>query len=143
MKNFLSKIKHLKYVALLISVFISASIAYLMVWSDSLRLITWMGWILGVGVIGLLHLHIKAFFHTEVDDLGFYYSRLYGMFFSFILTSLVFIIILSFNSKTISNFIGFIFLFFVICSGLYNFFLDNFEDQRRKHLLGKNMIEKE
>lgn len=141
-KNFLLRTRDLKFISLLLSLIFSICFASILILSDSLNLTTWLGWLLGIGVVGIMHLHIKSFFSVEVSDLGFYYSRLYGMYFAFICTSLVFIIILSFNTKNLSSLSGFIMLCVVFCSGFFNFLRDNFADQQRKHLLAKDLIEK-
>lgn len=141
-KKFLLRTKDLKFLSLILSLFFSICFTSILILSDSLKLTNWLGWLLGIGVVGIMHLHIKSFFTVEVSDLGFYYSRLYGMYFAFICTSLVFLIILSFNTKTLSLLSAFIMLCMVFCSGFYNFFRDNFADQQRKHLLAKDLIDK-
>ena len=96
----------------------------------------------GLGALGILLLHVKSFFSTDVAELGFYYTRLYGLCFGFTCTSMVFLIILSFGEKSISTTSLFILMIAVFGIGFFNFFRDNYSDMAKKHLLAKELIEK-
>ena len=116
--------------------------AYLALWSDLLSVTGWLSWIFGLGALGILLLHVKSFFSTDVAELGFYSTRLYGLCFGFTCTSMVFLIILSFGEKSISTTSLFILMIAVFGIGFFNFFRDNYSDMAKKHLLAKELIEK-
>lgn len=142
MKRFLLKIKDLKLLCLLISIIGAMAVTYVLFWSNFLVVSSWLSWSLGVGVLGVLLLHVKSFFSSDVSDLGFYYSRLYGLFFSFTYTSLIFLLILAFAGTRVSITSIFVLLVVVFSTGFYNFLRNNYEDMARKHLLAKDLIEK-
>lgn len=142
MEKFLVKIKDLKVLCFLIAVVVAIPVAYLALWSDLLGVTGWLSWIFGFGVLGILLLHVKSFFSTDVRELGFYYTRLYGMFFGFTCTSIVFLIILSFGGKSISTTSLFILMIAVFGIGFFNFLRNNYADMASKHLLAKELIEK-
>lgn len=102
----------------------------------------WLSWVFGVGVCGVLLLHIKSFFASDTNELGFYYSRLYGMFFTFTYTSFIFLVILGFGGIGINPTSLFSLLIAVLALGFYNFLCDNYADMAIKHLLGKSLIER-
>ncbi|MPN19541.1 hypothetical protein SDC9_166912 [bioreactor metagenome] len=142
MKNFLLRIKDVKVLCFLISIVLAILAAYLALWSDLLSVTGWLSWIFGLGALGILLLHVKSFFSTDVAELGFYYTRLYGLCFGFTCTSMVFLIILSFGEKSISTTSLFILMIAVFGIGFFNFFRDNYSDMAKKHLLAKELIEK-
>lgn len=142
MKNFLLKIKDVKVFCFLISIVLAIPTAYLAFWSDLFSVKVWLSWIFGLGVLGILLLHVKSFFSTDVADLGFYYTRLYGLCFGLTCTSMVFLIILSFGEKSISATSLLILMIAVFGIGFFNFFRDNYSDMAKKHLLAKELIEK-
>ena len=142
MKRFLLKIKDLKLLCLLISIIGAMAVTYVLFWSNFLVVSSWLSWSLGVGVLGVLLLHVKSFFSSDVSDLGFYYSRLYGLFFSFTYTSLIFLLILAFAGTRVSITSIFVLLVVVFSTGFYNFLRNNYEDMARNHFLVKDLIEK-
>jgi hypothetical protein len=142
MEGFILKIKDLKLFCLLVSCIAAMIVAYVLFWSNFLAYSSWLSWSFGVGVIGVLLLHVKSFFSSDVSDLGFYYSRLYGLFFSLTYTSIVFLLILSFAGSRVSKASIFVLLTVVFTTGFYNFLRNNYEDMARKHLLAKDLIEK-
>lgn len=142
MKSFFLKIKDLKLLSLLISIIAAMMVAYVLFWSNFLAISSWLSWSFGVGVLGVLLLHVKSFFSSDVSDLGFYYSRLYGLFFSLTYTSIIFLLILSFAGSRVSITSIFILLVVVFTTGFYNFLRNNYEEMARKHLLAKDLIEK-
>lgn len=142
MKKFFLKIKDLKILCFFISIIASITVSYLALQADLLGVTGWLSWIFGFGVLGVLLLHLKSFFSTDVEELGFYYTRLYGMFFGFTCTSIVFLIILSVGGKSISSTSLFVLMIAVFGIGFFNFLRDNYSDMARKHLLAKDLIEK-
>lgn len=142
MKSFLLRIKDVKILCFLISIVLAIVAAYLALWSDLLSVMGWLSWVFGSGVLGILLLHVKSFFSTDVAELGFYYTRLYGMCFGFTCTSIVFLIILSLGEKSISTTSLFILMIAVFGIGFFNFLRDNYSDMAKKHLLAKELIEK-
>lgn len=142
MKKFFLKIKDLKVLCLFISIIASIAVSYLALQADLLSVTGWLSWIFGLGVLGILLLHLKSFFSTDVTELGFYYTRLYGMCFGLTCTSIVFLIILSVGGKSISGTSLFILMIAVFGIGFFNFLRDNYSDMAKKHLLAKDLIEK-
>ncbi|WP_411688738.1 hypothetical protein [Acinetobacter indicus] len=142
MKTFFLKIKDLKLLSFLIAIVVALPISYLIVSSEVLLVKGWLSWTLGVGVVGVLLLHIQSFFATDIGELGFYYSRLYGMFFSFAYTSLIFLVILAIGGGAINPTAPYSLMVTVLAIGFYNFLRDNYADMAIKHLLGKNLLEK-
>ena len=142
MKSFLLRIKDVKFLCFLISIVLAILAAYLALWSELLSVTGWLSWIFGLGALGILLLHVKSFFSTDVAELGFYYTRLYGLCFGLTCTSMVFLIILSFGEKSISTTSLFILMIAVFGIGFFNFFRDNYSDMAKKHLLAKELIEK-
>lgn len=121
---------------------IALPVSFILVSSELLIVKNWLYLLLGVGVVGVLSLHVKSFFATEIDDLGFYYSRLYGMFFSFCYTSLIFIVILALGGTGINPSTINMLLVVVLGFGFYNFLCDNYFDMTYRHLLAKELVEK-
>ena len=142
LKTFLLRIKDLKILNFLIAIIVALPVSYLMIWADLMLVKFWISWIFGMGVLGILLLHVKSFFASDVNDLGFYYSRLYGMFFGFISTGAVFLVILGLGGKAINPSPLYILLVAVLAVGFFNFLRDNYADMAVQHLLAKNLLEK-
>lgn len=140
MKDLLFKIKNLKLLSFLVSLALSILISYILISSELLSISGWLSWTLGIGVLGVLLLHAKSFFSSDVKDLGFYYSRLYGLFFSFSYTSLIFLVLLKIGDVKITSTSLFVLLIVVFCIGIYNFLRNNYEDLALNHLLAKNLM---
>lgn len=142
MNKVLLKISDIKLLCFFISLFTAILTAYLLIWSGLLSVSGWLYWVLGLSSLGIILLHVKSFFSIDTSELGFYYTRLYGMCFGCGCTSLVFLIILSFSKNSISQTSLFILILSVIGIGFYNFLRDNYSDMAKKHLLAKELIEK-
>lgn len=142
LKTFLLKIKDLKILNFLIAIIVALPVSYLMIWVDLMPVKHWLSWIFGMGVLGILLLHVRSFFTSDVNDLGFYYSRLYGMFFGFICTGAIFLVILGLGGKAVNPSSLYMLLVTVLALGFFNFLRDNYADMAVQHLLAKNLLEK-
>lgn len=140
LKDLLFKIKNFKLISFLVSLILSISISYMLISSELLSVSGWLSWTLGIGVLGVLLLHAKSFFSSDVSDLGFYYSRLYGLFFSFSYTSLIFLVLMKIGDIKVTATSLFVLLIVVFCIGIYNFLRNNYEDLALNHLLAKNLM---
>ena len=133
--------KELKVLSLLVAVVIAIIFSYLLIASDLLRIGGWLSWTLGCGVVGVLYLHGKSFFMSVSDDLGKFYSRMYGFYFGLIYTSFVFLIFVSILGQEKSQTTNFIFLITVYATAIFNFLRDNYADLVNKHFIAKNLME--
>lgn len=135
--NYLSQ--HKKLTAL-IAIAIGASLGISLAIADVMNIRGILGWTAGLGGVIVLMLHAKSFFST--DDLGPYYSRIYGLGFGLIYTSLVFYLFtfyagqqnLFFNKVAFSS---------MLSIALYNFLVNNYAGIEKQHLIAKTMLDKQ
>lgn len=142
LKKILLKIGNSKILIYIIPLVLGVLSSYALLWTELLTINGWLYWLFGLSCLCVLLLHVKSFFATDIEQLGFYYSRLYGMFFGIVCTSLIFLIVLYFSKTAVSPKSLVVMLTFVFGSGYFNFLRNNYSDLAVKHLLAKELIEK-
>lgn len=142
MKSLCLKFEKSKGLSLLIAILLGGFAAYSLLFLDVFQIKKWFWWIIGLSTLGILSLQAKALFLNDVEDLGFYYSRLYGMFVGFFYTSVAFQIMLSFVKGTDMS-REFIWLMVIFSTGIYYFLKNSYADLSKTHLIGKILMEKQ
>ncbi|NNH78808.1 hypothetical protein HLH17_14380 [Acinetobacter sp. ANC 5380] len=142
MKSLLLRFEKNKWLSLLTAIIVGGLVGYYLLSVDWMPIQNWFKWILGLGATGLVLLHVKSMFSENVEDLGFYYSRLYGMCVGFIYSSVGFMILLKFKTDP-SAASGLILLSTVLATGCFYFIKNSYSKLAESHLIGKNLIEKQ
>lgn len=141
MKSLLLRFENKKYPSVFFGLIIGGMLSYWCLNLDLMPIKTWLGWLLGVGILGIVLLHVKSLFMDNEKDLGFYYSRLYGFCFTLIYTTIIFMIIISLVGKVaLEN--ELVFLTAIFSMSFYSFLLNNYASLRQSHLIGKNLMDK-
>lgn len=98
-------------------------------------------WTLGFGIFGLIALHARSFFST--DNLGRFYSRLYGAAFGLVYTSLIFLLFTVFYVGQANSFFNEVTYATIFSTALYNFIKNNYSGIEKEHLIASKMLEKQ
>lgn len=98
-----------------------------------------LGWSGLFGIFIVLWMHGRSFFST--DNLGPYYSRIYGFGFGLIYTSAVFYLF-TFYAGQLNGFFNKIALTTIISVAIYNFLVNNYLGIEKQHLIAKSMLDK-
>ena len=140
MKNVLELfIKH-KIITAFLSIGIGASLGICLEVASLTNIRGLLGWAFFLGIFIVLWLHAKSFFST--DNLGIFYSRMYGFGFGLIYASAVFYLF-TFYAGQQNHFFNKIGLSTILSICIYNFLSNNYAGIEKQHLIAKHMIEKE
>lgn len=139
MQNILEYFSNHKIVTAIIAIAIGASIGVSMEAANLTNIRGVLGWTGFFGVFIVLWLHGKSFFST--DNLGFYYSRFYGLGFGLIYTSVVFYLF-TFYAGQLNEFFNQVGLSTIFSVASYNFLVNNYSGIEKQHLIAKSMVDK-
>lgn len=139
MQNILEYFSKHKMVTALVAIALGASLGVSLELAKVMNVRGLLVWSGCFGVFVVLWLHGKSFFST--DNLGPYYSRLYGFGFGLIYTSLVFYLFTFYagQQNEFFNKIAYVTFFSV---SIYNFLVNNYAGIEKQHLIAKTMIDK-
>ncbi|NWK53204.1 hypothetical protein HYG89_11735 [Acinetobacter sp. SwsAc5] len=139
MQNILEYFSKHKMVTAVIAIALGASLGVSLELAKVMNVRGVLVWSGCFGIFVVLWLHGKSFFSTE--NLGPYYSRLYGFGFGLIYTSLVFYLF-TFYAGQQNEFFNKIAYATFFSVGIYNFLVNNYAGIEKQHLIAKTMLDK-
>ncbi|WP_436659840.1 hypothetical protein [Acinetobacter sp. P1(2025)] len=141
MDKFLSFFAKKRLLTAVIAFAVSLPIAVVLQKAEIMSVSFILWWMIGLGVFIVLSLHAKSFFST--DDLGRYYSRLYGFGSGLAYSGIVFKIFDGFSSAGDNTVFIITAYATVLATGLYNFLINNYAGLEKDHLIARRMLEKQ
>ena len=141
MKNFFLNMQKRRFIIAAFAIAIGSLIGILLNNANLTNVNSMFKTIAGIGVFTVLWLHAKSFFST--DDLGNYYSRIYGAGFGLIYTSLIFWAFTAFYAGQSNNFFNITAFGTIFGTAIYNFIVNNYAGVEREHLIARKMLERQ
>lgn len=139
MLNILEYFSNHKIVTAILAIAIGASLGISLEAANLTNIRGILGWSGFFGIFVVLWMHGKSFFST--DNLGPYYSRIYGFGFGLIYTSFVFYLF-TFYAGQQNGFFNKIAFTTIISVAVYNFLVNNYSGIEKQHLIAKSMLDK-
>lgn len=139
MLNILEYFSNHKIVTAILAIAIGASLGISLEAANLTNIRGILGWSGFFGIFVVLWMHGKSFFST--DNLGPYYSRIYGFGFGLIYTSFVFYLF-TFYAGQQNGFFNKIAFTTIFSVAVYNFLVNNYSGIEKQHLIAKSMLDK-
>lgn len=141
MNNLFKKLQKKRLVVGVFAILLGAALGSLLEHAHVANIGSILKWSAGLGLFTVLWLHGKSFFST--DNLGWYYTRLYGAGFGMIYTSLVFLLFVNFYAGQHNESFNIVAYTTVLSTIIYNFITNNYHGIEKEHLIARSLLERQ